>query len=55
MHGRPLAEAKARGVVDDPAFDLDRHPSETTIAGGQTFDAVCGHLAPEQLPMDRPL
>lgn len=40
---------------DDPDFALDRHLGETTIETGSTFDDVCGHLATEQLPMDRPL
>lgn len=40
---------------DDPGFCLDRHLGETTVPVAGTFDDVCGHLATEQLPMDRPL
>lgn len=40
---------------DDPDFDLDRHLGETHIDGPAAFDALCGHLATEQLPADRPL
>lgn len=39
----------------DPDFDLGRHLGETTLAAPDDFDALCGHLATEQLPMDRPL
>lgn len=40
---------------DDPHFDLDRHLGEATIDGHGAFDDLCGHLATEQLPLDRPL
>ncbi len=40
---------------DDPEFDLDHHLGESTIDGTEGFDELCGHLATEQLPGDRPL
>ncbi len=40
---------------DDPDFDLDRHLGQATIDGSDAFDDLCGHLATEQLPLDRPL
>ncbi len=40
---------------DDPDFDLGRHTGEATVTGPDDFDDLCGHLATEQLPLDRPL
>lgn len=40
---------------DDPDFTIDDHLGETHVDGPDAFDAVCGHLATEQLPADRPL
>lgn len=40
---------------DDPDFDLDRHLGEATLDDPDGFDELCGHLATEQLALDRPL
>lgn len=40
---------------DDPEFELADHLGETTLRSPDAFDELCGHLATEQLPLDRPL
>lgn len=40
---------------DDPDFALENHLGETTLRSADGFDELCGHLATEQLPTDRPL
>lgn len=40
---------------DDPDFRLADHLGETTLRSPDAFDELCGHLATEQLPLDRPL
>lgn len=41
--------------VDDAEFDLDRHLGERSLDTPERFDDLCGRLATEQLPLDRPL
>ena len=41
--------------VDDPRFDLDDHLAEEHLDPGSSLDDVCGRLAGEALPADRPL
>ncbi len=40
---------------DDPDFRLEHHLGEASLRSPDAFDELCGRLATEQLPLDRPL